>query len=81
VCCRRLDMRESSAATALALRSTRSGAWIAVVEAHHADIRSLSHSSMKTENWFQLRVVGVTKIDPSTGSSFRVVPVGAPDLR
>jgi hypothetical protein len=30
---------------------------------------------------FQLRIVGVTKIDPSTGSSFRVVPVGAPDLR
>jgi len=49
--------------------------------ARHTPIRSCSHSSTKTENWFQLRVVGVTKIDPSTGSSFRVVPVGAPDLR
>ena len=42
----------------LSLRSTRSCAWIAVVEAHHAAIRSSSHSSMKTENWFQLRIVG-----------------------
>jgi len=40
----------------------RSCAWIAVVEAHHADIRSLSHSSMKAGNWFQLRVVEVTAI-------------------
>ena len=60
--CRRLDMRESSAATTLALPSTRSCAWIAVVEAHHAAIRSSSHSSMKAENWFQLRIVGVTAI-------------------
>ena len=27
----------------------------------HAALRSSSHSSMKAENWFQLRVVGVTK--------------------
>ena len=32
------------------------------LEAHHAAIRSSSHSSMKTENWFQLRVLGVTMI-------------------
>jgi hypothetical protein len=32
---------------------------IAVVAAHHAAIRSSSHSSMKAENWFQLRIVGV----------------------
>ena len=55
-------MRESSAATALAVLSTRSCAWIAVVEAHRAAIRSPSHSSMKAENWFQLRIVGVTAI-------------------
>jgi len=55
-----VNMRESSAATALALRSTHGCAWIAVVEAHHGAIRSSSHSSMKTENWFQLRVVGAT---------------------
>ena len=48
------------AATALAPRSTRSCAWIVVVEAHHAALRSSSHSSMKAENWFQLRIVGVT---------------------
>jgi hypothetical protein len=59
--CRRLDMRVPSVVAALALRSTRSCAWIAVVEAHDAAIRSSSHSSMKAENWFQLRIVGVTK--------------------
>ena len=58
--CRRLAVRESSVETALALRSTCSCAWIAVVKAHHAATRSSSHSSMKAENWFQLRVVGVT---------------------
>ena len=60
--CRRLDMRESSAEAASARRSTRSSAWIAVFEARHAAIRSPSHSSMKAENWFQLRIVGVTTI-------------------
>jgi hypothetical protein len=49
------------AATALGVRSTRSCAWIAVVEAHHPALRSASHSSMKAENWFQLCIVGVTK--------------------
>ena len=34
---------------------------IAVVQAHHAALRSSSHSSMKTENWFQLCVFGVTQ--------------------
>ena len=43
------------------LPSTRSCAWIAVVEAHHSAIRSSSHSSMKAESWFQLQVLGVTK--------------------
>ena len=37
------------------------------LEAHHAAIRSASHSSMKAENWFQLRVVGVTSIRPGFG--------------
>ena len=46
------------------LRPTRSCAWIAVVEAHHVAIRSSSQSAMKAENWFQLRVVGVTTIVP-----------------
>jgi len=46
--------------TAIALRSTRSCRWVAVLEAPQAAIRSSSHSSMKTENWFQLRIVGVT---------------------
>ena len=55
-------MHESSAAFALAPRSARSCAWIDVVEAPHAAIRSSSHSSMKAENWFQLRIVGVTII-------------------
>ena len=32
------------------------------VEARHAAIRSSPHSSMKAENWFQLRIVGVTII-------------------
>ena len=50
-----------ASAIALARCSPRSCAWIAVVEAHHAAIRSWSHSSMKAENWFQLRVVGVTQ--------------------
>ena len=66
----RLAMRESSAATALALRNTRSCAWIAVVETHHAAIRSSSHSSMKAENWFQLRNVGVTSEKPGFGWAF-----------
>ena len=43
---------------ALALRRMRSFAWMAVVDAHHAALRSSSHSSMKAENWFQLRIVG-----------------------
>ena len=42
-------MCDSNVATALALRSTRSCARIAAVEAHHAALRSASHSSMKTE--------------------------------
>ncbi len=42
------------------LSPTRRCTWIAVVEADHAAIRSSSHSSMKAENWFQLRIVGVT---------------------
>ena len=58
--CRELDMRTSSVTTARALRSTRSCAWILDVEAPHAAVRSSSHSSMKAENWFQLRIVGVT---------------------
>jgi hypothetical protein len=49
------------------LRPTRSCAWIAVVEAHQVVIRSSFHSSMKTENWFQLRVVGVTGKSPVFG--------------
>jgi len=32
--------------------------------------RSLSHSSMKAENWFQLRVFGVTSIKPGFGRAF-----------
>jgi len=48
------------AASALATRSTRGSTSTAVVKAHHAAIRSSSHSSMKAENWFQLRIVGVT---------------------
>jgi hypothetical protein len=43
--------------------------------------RRALQSRRKTTREFQLRNVGVTKIHPSTGSSFRVVPVGAPDLR
>jgi hypothetical protein len=47
---------------------TRSCPWVAVVEAHHTAIRSSSHSSMKTENWLQLRIVGVTAIrEPGFG--------------
>ena len=57
---RRLDMRESSAPTAIALRSARRCPWVAVFEALQAAIRSSSHSLMKAENWFQLRIVGVT---------------------
>ena len=50
------------------LPSTRSCAWIAVVEAHHVAIRSSFHASMKAENWFQLRIVGVTAIkEPGSG--------------
>ena len=47
------------------------------VEACHAAIRSSSHSSMKAENWFQLRVVGVTAIrEPGFGraSSIEIGP-------
>ncbi|RLB48846.1 MAG: hypothetical protein DRH23_07805 [Deltaproteobacteria bacterium] len=47
----------------MALRSTRSCAWIAVVEAHHASIRSS----------FQLRIVGVTAItEPGFGRVFSI---------
>jgi hypothetical protein len=46
------------------LSPTRSCAWIAVVEAHHVALRSSSHSSMKAEDWLQLRVIGVTIIAP-----------------
>ena len=65
--------------TASALCTTRSCARIAVVEAHHAAIRSSSHSSMKAENWFQLRIVGVTKKDASSelGSDPMVVATTA----
>jgi hypothetical protein len=43
-------------------------AWTAVVEAPHAALRSSSHASMKAENWFQLRIVGVTAIrEPGFG--------------
>jgi hypothetical protein len=54
-------VRQARIERGMRLRPTRSCAWIAVVEAHHAAIRSSSHSSMKAENWFQLRIVGVTK--------------------
>ena len=58
----RTELRPLDASeTASALCTTRSCARIAVVEAHHAALRSSSHSSMKAENWFQLRFVGVTK--------------------
>jgi len=53
-------VRQARIERGMRLRPTRSCAWIAVVEAHHAAIRSSSHSSMKAENWFQLRTVGVT---------------------
>jgi hypothetical protein len=60
-----------------ALGSTRSCAWIAVVQAHHAAFRSSSHSSMKAENWFQLRVVGVTSTrEPGFGRAPRMHPQG-----
>ena len=42
------------------LSPTRNCARIAAVEALHAALRSSSDASMKPENWFQLRVVGVT---------------------
>ena len=61
-----------SATTALGLRNKSGGAWIAVIKAPHAAIRSLSHSSTKAENWFQLRIVGVTSIEPSLGRAFFV---------
>jgi hypothetical protein len=35
---------------------------IARIKAHHAALRTASHSSMKAESWFQLRIVGVTAI-------------------
>jgi hypothetical protein len=55
------------------LRPTRSCAWIAVVEAHHVAIRSSFHSSMKAENWFQLRNVGVaTTREPGFGRASSV---------
>jgi hypothetical protein len=41
-----------------------------VVEARHAALRSLSHSSMKAENRFQLRVLGVTTKNPRTSRGF-----------
>jgi len=53
------DTREPTAVPGLAPPSR---ARIGVVEAHHAALRSSSHSSMKAENWFQLRIVGVTII-------------------
>ena len=71
-------MSGSIAATALAPRSTRSRLWTAEVEAHHAAFRSSSHSSMKAENWFQLRIVGVTKdkaILTPVGVALLCVPV------
>jgi hypothetical protein len=40
--------------------AVRAAVRFGVGEAHHAAIRSSSHSSMKAENWFQLRIVGVT---------------------
>jgi len=52
------------------LPSKRSCAWIAVAEAHHAAFRSPSHSSMKAENWFQLRIVGVTEKARSSDRAF-----------
>jgi hypothetical protein len=53
-------------------KRTELGALRALTTAHHAAIRSSSHSSMKTENWFQLRIVGVTVIrEPSFGRAFR----------
>ena len=51
-------------------RTGLSCARIAVLQAHHADIRSSSHSSMKAENWFQLRVVGVTSKAPCERALF-----------
>ena len=45
-------------------------AWIAIVEAHHPGFRSSSHSSMKAENSFQLRVVGVTTLCPASAGLF-----------
>jgi hypothetical protein len=60
--CRWLDMGESLCGIGHSPCSARSCAWIAVVEAHHAALRTPSHSSMKAENWFQLRIVGVTAI-------------------
>ncbi len=78
----RLDMRESSAATAIALRSARRCLWVAVVQAHHAALRSASHSSMKTENWFQLRIVGVAgpEIANGVGAFLYVVRTASPAL-
>jgi hypothetical protein len=64
-----------------ALGSARSCAWIAVVQAHHAAFRSSSHSSMKAENCFQLRVVGVTAIkEPSFGRASSIA-IGAAQSR
>ena len=59
------DIADGSASP-LAPRSVRSCVWTAAVEAHHGAIRSPPHSLMKAENWFQLRIVGVTK---KTGDS------------
>jgi hypothetical protein len=47
------------------------------LEAHHAAIRSSSHSSMKAENWFQLRIVGVTQKARSSDRAFFVVSVAS----
>ena len=63
-------MRESSEAFLFAPHRARSGTSIAVVEAHHTAIQSLSHSSMKAENWFQLRVLGVTEQARSSDRAF-----------
>jgi hypothetical protein len=76
--CRRFDKRESRAACALASRSARSRASTAVVEAHHAALRSPSHSSTKAENWFQLRLVGVTAIREPGFCRASSMEVGAP---
>lgn len=73
-------MRQSSEAFFFAPRRARSGTSIAVVEAHHAAIRSSCHSSMKADNSFQLRVVGVTIIRALFRPGFSLVG-GLPETR